>query len=408
MNSKATSEALFVAAGGGGDALAAEMVASALGIKPRAIATFAWERKLFDPVPGPRSAEDFEGLRSVGDHNWQVRNETRLIAGKSFLPDLARALSSPIFLLDPVRGADGLSRQLTELKRITRTRRVFIVDVGGDVLAEGDEQGLASPLADALALAAVRGLDGSAVLTLGLGLDGELAGAEWRRVCRRGEKAGWAKHTRLPESVAKRYRRHLRWHPTEATGLACLAALGYRGIAEVRGRGSRVKLDASSALIHTFDYDRVLERNRIAQEMSHTSSLRAAEATVRLFHLQSEIDIERAVLERRAARQRHDHRAFDYFALEKTLVDYSEAAAERGVKYLTIRRLAEVLGLRSAKMPQFQRFLQRRHRARLEVPVWDCQPTRNDLGRRGLLVARRSTLAPTEPSRTDISSARAR
>jgi hypothetical protein len=55
---------LYVAAGGGGDVLGALLLALSEGSDPSSmhIATFAWERKRFDPRPGPRTAEDFMNL----------------------------------------------------------------------------------------------------------------------------------------------------------------------------------------------------------------------------------------------------------------------------------------------------------------------------------------------------------
>ena len=67
---------------------------------------------------------------------------------------MARHLGEPVLLLDP---SDGPPRS----RRRSRTPReqlgcdlVVLTDVGGDVLAHGDEAGLGSPLADAVCLAA--------------------------------------------------------------------------------------------------------------------------------------------------------------------------------------------------------------------------------------------------------------
>jgi len=55
---------LWLAAGGGGDALAASILHRAVGeSQPATIATYAWDRLAVDPLPGPRAAADFDGLQ---------------------------------------------------------------------------------------------------------------------------------------------------------------------------------------------------------------------------------------------------------------------------------------------------------------------------------------------------------
>ncbi|MGO4243899.1 DUF1152 domain-containing protein, partial [Janibacter sp. RAF20_2_2] len=54
---------LYVAAGGGGDAVGALLARRALGDtdeRPPLVTTCAWERLRIDPVPGPRARSDFK------------------------------------------------------------------------------------------------------------------------------------------------------------------------------------------------------------------------------------------------------------------------------------------------------------------------------------------------------------
>src|SRR4051812_15125824 len=107
---------LFVAAGGGGDAVAALMVARGLlGFRDAhdvPIASFAWERKVFDPLPGPRTPGDFQGLVRRGWHNWEVGASASLRDGTTFLPSIARESGAPLFLLDPSGGSRRMATQL--------------------------------------------------------------------------------------------------------------------------------------------------------------------------------------------------------------------------------------------------------------------------------------------------------
>jgi hypothetical protein len=176
-------EALLIAAGGGGDVIAAAVIADALGLEPQdaMIATLAWERLLIDPQPGPRSPADFTGLSSLGQQTVEIVDTTRpKRAGTSTLPRLRAELGHRLALLDPRRGAAGLAEQLGDLATLlTNTGRVYLVDVGGDVLATGSEAGLKSPLADALMLAASAHLGTTVeVHVAGPALDGELTDTE--------------------------------------------------------------------------------------------------------------------------------------------------------------------------------------------------------------------------------------
>ena len=68
---------------------------------------------------------------------------------------MARHLGEPVLLLDPSGGPRGdRGRPRWPPPRELGCDLVVLVDVGGDVLAHGDEAGLASPLADAVCLAA--------------------------------------------------------------------------------------------------------------------------------------------------------------------------------------------------------------------------------------------------------------
>lgn len=372
---------LFVAAGGGGDALAAQVVASALAIDVRATATFAWERKIFDPRPGPRVPRDFASLERVGAHNWRIHADTRLLIGRSFLPATARAFGTPLFLLDPSGGASRIRRQLQELASIVDARAVVVVDVGGDVLARGDEVGLRSPLADALALAGACDLNNVYVMALGLGLDGELSGRETRQVVREATRRGWCSSEALDARVAERFRHHFSWSPSEATALACLAAVGWEGDVEVRGEGLTVTMNRESAAMHRFDYEPVLERNLIAQALLDTTSLAEADAAVRAFRGLSEIDLETAVVDRR---RRSCGPGFSVDVrglqgLEAELLAYGADAVERGVKFLTQRRIAEILDIRGPMFEWFRRYLRRSDPERFIAPVWSCTPRRRRL-----------------------------
>jgi hypothetical protein len=180
---------------------------------PAQVATFAWDRLLVDPVPGPRDPSWFDGLVPIGRRNYQVTPQSTVRApGGSLLPRLAGELPARLYLLDPRAGAEGLRAQLADLADALDVDRVQVVDAGGDVLAAGHEPGLRSPLADALALAAADGIGyPTGVLVAGLGLDGELPEGELLGRCAALHGRPVARLT--AEHVAG-YRSVLDWHPS--------------------------------------------------------------------------------------------------------------------------------------------------------------------------------------------------
>ena len=214
----------------------------------------------------------------------------------STLPRLAGELDVDLYLLDPRGGAAGIARQLAELTDALLTDVLTIVDVGGDILAHGDEPTLRSPLADSLILAATVAFDGARALVTGAGIDGELPES---LVHERYDQLGAQLTHRLTAADVAPFRTLFDWHPSEATGLLCAAAEGVRGTAEIRDQGFPVVLSDRTSEVHTLPAQRIADINHIAQQLRGTLSLHDAEAALRATGRQSEIDYER-----RKAKQR--------------------------------------------------------------------------------------------------------
>lgn len=363
---------LLIAAGGGGDALAAMMVADAarLDLSSTIVASFAWERTMFDPRPGPRPPEHFSGLRRRGHHNWQVTARSRLKEQRalSFLPRLAEACRPAIWLLDASEGVVGLRRQLSEAATLHAADRVLIVDVGGDILARGDEPWVKSPTADAMVLAATATLAlVSYVVVLGLGLDGELGPHDIDDRLSRIDRSVTALPPTLPARTARRFADSFTWSPSEATGLAYMVARGWRGRAEIRRDGVEVELSGWAADITVYEADALLRRSRVAQAMKGTASFEDAEDVVRAFGVLPEREVERSV---RADSRGRSSSSAEFQVLERRLLRYCEDAQRREVDYLTLRRIGEILDLDPSSLRGFVRFLSERHPGRLRPPAW--------------------------------------
>src|SRR3954454_1879876 len=285
-------EVLLIAAGGGGDVIGAVMVAESLGLTQRdaSVATLAWERLLVDPVPGPRSTNDFKGLLQRGN-TFEVLPTTRTCEPYgSLLPRLRRDLGYQQFLLDPRAGVSGLVTQLQALEALlNEPREVWLVDVGGDVLATGAEAGLRSPLCDALTLAATTQLGGAPrLLVAGPGLDGELTPTEIQDRLRKSSATLVATLDAPSENVMS----VLEWHPTEASALLAASADGIRGRVEIRDAGTPIDLTPQSAQLWSMPAVDALPGST-AQDVLGTTSLSEAEQAMKGRLGWTELDHER-------------------------------------------------------------------------------------------------------------------
>ena len=360
---------LLVASGGGGDAIAAAMLGRELfGQADLHIATYSWDRLIVDPLPGPRRHSDFVGLEPVGEWNYRVTPTTTVAPpAASTLPRLAEELDASLYLLDPYHGAVGLERQLRELVELLAVDVVDVVDVGGDVVAEGSEPGLRSPLGDSLTLAAAHGLGVKRdVLVAGPGLDGELTEAQVLDRC--ASVGDTESAATLSASVAAKFGGLFEWHLSEASGLFCLGALGVRGTVEIRDRGTPVALLSSSACVWRLPLRAVVSINRVAQAMLGSTSLAEAETAVRqATGRPSELEYERA----KAARLAAWSDAADVAAIiTRELSDIEAAVARRARDFVTLRRLAELLHLPSQRLPALRAELRAHNPGAYMPPLW--------------------------------------
>jgi hypothetical protein len=369
---------LYVAAGGGGDALAAAIVHRALGHRaPALIATYAWDRLAIDPLPGPRGLADFTGLQRLGPAVYAIRWSTRpRPPSGSSLPRLAGHLADTLVLLDPADGAVGLSEQLAEMVTLAETETVAVLDVGGDAVARGDEDELRSPVADALALAAVDRLALPAtVLVAGPGLDGELREREVLAVTGREPLL-----VLRPPDVAP-FRTVLTWHPSEATALLVAAARGLRGRVEIRDAGLGVRLTAASAGVYALPLAEVMEINRLASAVRTSTSLDEAEKIVRENDARSEIDYERDKADRWAVSAAVPA-ALPGAELDRLVAEVEATAVRRGVDFLTFRRIAEATGLPPGTVAGLRERLVAARPAHYVWPLWSLAP-RGPMSRSG-------------------------
>jgi hypothetical protein len=185
-----------------------------------------------------------------------------------------------------------------------------LLDVGGDVLAHGDEPGLASPLCDAVVLAAGLFLQRSAArdesdlgwngeviaAVYGPGCDGELTPGEVLERITQLQSAGallgaWGLTPRaceLVEAAAEVV-------PTEASLQAARCARGERGSATIRGGRRTVELTPLGALTFFFDPARAARSAvPLATAVSPAASLEEAHQALVALGVSTELELERA------------------------------------------------------------------------------------------------------------------
>ncbi|MEW2087201.1 DUF1152 domain-containing protein [Streptomyces sp. NPDC005283] len=355
---------LIVAAGGGGDAVAAAMLDAVLhgGRSPAVILTYAWDRLLIDPVPGPRGPANFTGLRPLTRSVQAVPADAKPVApAGSTLPRLAAELPHTFALIDPHHGAEGIIRQLEELTDHLAPESIDLLDVGGDILAKGDEPTLRSPLADALTLAACCQVNAPVrLLVAGPGLDGELSADDLR------DRMGPSVQTLTAENVEP-VSSVLEWHPSEATAMLAATARGIRGLCEVRDTGPPVPLTDEGPTVHEADLDDALNRNQLARAILETETLDEAEQHSREICGYSEIDYER---NRATWLGTQQEQKLDPDAALSQLDRFEAEARTRGITHTTFRRVTEALGLNGRQREDLKALLISSRPEQYAAPLW--------------------------------------
>ncbi|WP_276147126.1 MULTISPECIES: DUF1152 domain-containing protein [Streptomyces] len=355
---------LIVAAGGGGDAVAAAMLDAALYGEegPAVILTYAWDRLLIDPVPGPRGPANFTGLRPFTRSVQTVPADAKPIApAGSTLPRLAAELPHVLALIDPHHGAEGITRQLEELTEHLAPESIDLLDVGGDILAKGDEPTLRSPLADALTLAACCQVNAPVrLLVAGPGLDGEVPAEDLRDRMGPTVLTLTAEHVEPVSSV-------LEWHPSEATAMLAAAARGVRGLCEVRDAGLPVPLTDEGPTVHEADLDDALNRNELARAILATETLEEAEQHSREICGYSEIDYER---NKASWLGTQPEQKLDPETTLRQLDQFEAEARSRGITHTTFRRITEALRLNGKQRQDLRALLLTSRPEQYQAPLW--------------------------------------
>jgi hypothetical protein len=279
-------------------ALAVARLCEALGT-PFVLGGVAWERVVIDPQPGPRPLDQIRGGRALGDHALLASPETATESGVAFSEArMASHLGTGTVLVDVSGGAVGAQEGIEAACSELGCDLVVAVDVGGDVLAHGDEAGLASPLCDAVMVAAAWGATGRIRPVLGVigpGCDGELSVADvLRRVAELGRAGAWLGTWGVTPAVADELEAAAAIVPTEASLQVVRCARGELGTDHIRQGRRQVELGPLGALAFLFDATSVPhDALPLAAAVTGSESIEAARAALAALGVRTELDYER-------------------------------------------------------------------------------------------------------------------
>lgn len=288
---------LTIGIGGGGDVVGALAVAEAAreaGLTAR-VGGVTWERRVVDPIPGPRTIAEIEGAEPLNEAAVLAGPETRGPGGFLFAEsNMARVLGEPVLLVDPNPGPRAVAAAIDHAAEHLGCDHVVLVDVGGDVLGHGDEPGLASPLCDAVLLAAAAHMRTPVTgAVFGTGCDGELTPDEvmerMAEVAAEGGVLGATWPVQLERLAAA-----VEQVPTEASAMALAGARGEYGRKEIRQGRRTVPVSPLGAL--TFFFDPAIAMRtaaRLATAVVECDSLEAAQGVLTALGVRTELDWER-------------------------------------------------------------------------------------------------------------------
>ncbi len=293
---------LVLGIGGGGDVVGALATAEHARLYHQAepvLGGMSWERQPIDPRSGPRRAGEITEAPPLAEGVLLAGPRTSAGPVRFAESRMAEFLGSPTVLIDPHPGPARIARSLIVAATKLGCDLLVFIDCGGDVLAVGDERGLASPLCDAVMLAAAARLqdEGHAVLAgvFGPGCDGELTQAELSgRFAALGRAGALAGARGLTERVARCLHAATQTVLTEASALPLRAFAGEAGEVAIRDGRRVLSLSPAAALTVYFDAARALScAAPLARAVRDADSLQEANAILRDRGVPTEMTLQR-------------------------------------------------------------------------------------------------------------------
>lgn len=284
---KNSKKALVIGMGGGGDVLGCVPTANYLnflGVES-ILGGLTWERKVVDPKPGPRKMGEIQNIKLLSDTVGLATASTRAGQVRFTESIVAEALGEETLLVDINRGVVGAYNELAKAIKKLGVDLVVGIDVGGDSLARGDEDGIRSPLADATMLCVLRKLEESTPTlhgVIGMGCDGELTLDElYMNIAAVAKRGGFLGARGMSDADKKVLARILPKTKSEASAMVLEAANGGYGERTIRQEKRKFILTPMATLTLYFDPAVVYEISRPAKLIDKTKNLRDADKILR-------------------------------------------------------------------------------------------------------------------------------
>lgn len=299
---RASAHALVIGVGGGGDvvgALATARLLEFLGLR-FTLGGLSWERIVYDPVPGPRKLSEVRSVTALHPFAWMANRDSQTDTGVFFAEShMAAAIGRDILLVDINGGVAGVVDALEKSMEHLKTDLLVGIDVGGDSLAQGDEPGLRSPLADSIMLAAFAELErrGRRVVwgVFGYGSDGELTVDEIEAALSKlGAAGGLLGAWGLTPKIAAELEQVVQTVPTEASALPLECFHGASGRRGIRGGQRSLKMTPLATLTFFMSASKLFDTlSRPARELRNSTSLEEANDALHASGIRTELDFER-------------------------------------------------------------------------------------------------------------------
>lgn len=307
--SKSNSRILVFGGGGGGDVVTAAFIA--LKLRQSGYKTFIgaapWERFVIDPTPGPISLNEIYNAIKLGKYCLEINGDSYAVRNgrKIFFQaiNVSRAINEPVFICELNKGVSGLYNGLVELTRYLEIDVIMGVDVGGDIIAKGNEKELWSPLADQITLSALYKIDKNnicktIIALASIGSDGELP-REYiiNRLSLVASKGGLLGAFGFGHQDLKYIRRILSQVVTEA-GRAILESItGFKGYKSIR-KGSRVVyVDILSSIVFLLDTSVIYNLSLMADIISESKSIDEANEILLNMGIFTELELEKELMD---------------------------------------------------------------------------------------------------------------
>jgi hypothetical protein len=294
---------LVIGMGGGGDVVGALATAELMRLYDDAepvVGGLTWERRPVDPVAGPRRVEEIVDAQPLAASVLLAGPDTRVRDREVRFAEshMARFLQQQTVLVDINHGVDAIVEGLSSAVKALGCDAVLFIDVGGDVLAQGHESGLRSPLCDAMMLAAAARLGEADVPVLcgifGIGCDAELSPSEVLALLAKLAAEGGVCGARgLTGEVAARLEAAIEFVPTEASAQAVRSFRGAAGVVPIRGGARDVELTLLASVTFYLDVDVMLRTTgRLARAVADARSVGEASAALNALGVKTELDLE--------------------------------------------------------------------------------------------------------------------